>query len=307
MSLRRYDLNLLPVLDALLRHRNLTKAGQELGISQSAMSHSLTRLRAQLSDQLLVQSGREMVLTYHAEALAEPLSEILGLIDNLLGVSAFDSAQSTRQFRIGTGDHMAFLLIPELLGRLESAAPNVSVQVTWDTDEKAAKLRSNRLDLAIVVRGTFAEADLCCEPLFEDELVVIAAQKNRAIKGKLDLKTYQSLKHARVKLENVNRMTFADMQESRSKVSVDNAVTVTSFVLLPFLVANSDRVALVPRRLALRFQKMAPLKIFEPPFHTEKMNIDAYWSYSANRDAGHRWLRNCLIEQCRAMAEQDRS
>ncbi len=303
MSLRRYDLNLLPILDALLRHRNLTKAGQEMGISQSAMSHSLNRLRAQLSDQLLVQSGREMMLTYHAQALAEPLSEILGLIDNLLGESTFDFTTSSRRFRIGTGDHMAFLLIPRLLGELENVAPSVSVQVTWDTDEKAAKLRSNRLDLAIVVRGTFAESDLCCEPLFEDGLVVIAGKMNRAIGDELDLDTYQSLRHVRVKLENINRMTFADMQESRNKVEADDAVTVTSFLLLPFLVANSQRISLIPRRLATYFQKMAPLRIFKPPFPTEKMNIDAYWSYSANRDAGHRWLRTCLIEQCKAMDE----
>jgi LysR family nod box-dependent transcriptional activator len=256
-----------------------------------------------MSDQLLVQTGREMIPTYRAETLAEPLSEILGLIDTLLGESAFDPTISSRQFRIGTADHMTFLLLPKFIGQLENIAPNLSIQITWDTEEKAAKLRSNRLDLAIVIRGTFADSDLCCEPLFEDELVVIAANNHPRIRETLDLETYRGLRHVRVKMENLHRMTFADMQEARNQISTDDSVLVTNFLLLPFIVAGSQSVALISRRMARKFQKMVPIRVLEPPFPTETIYIDAYWSYSANRDAGHRWLRSYLREQCQMMED----
>ena len=83
MTLRRYDLNLLTVLDALLRHRNVTRAGKGVGLSQSATSHALTRLRDLFGDQLLEPSGRQMVLSHRAETLVQPLSRALDLLNSL--------------------------------------------------------------------------------------------------------------------------------------------------------------------------------------------------------------------------------
>lgn len=296
MTLRRYDLNLLPVLDALLRHRSVTRAGQELGLSQSATSHALTRLRDLLNDQLLVASGNEMQLTQLAKAMAGSLGGALETLESLLDREAFDPATSRRHFRIGTGDYVALLLLPELLPRIGRIAPGVTLQITWDTDDMAHKLRTKRLDFAVLPRGALPDEDLHMRSLYADELVIATAQDHPEVGDTIDLDTFLRLPYASFQLENDNIKSFAHTELENNRLHPRQSLLVSNFMLLPFILSGSRHVALLPRRFAERMRESARIKLLTPPFPTSTLHIAAYWSHLAHSDPGHRWLRRQLFE-----------
>ena len=298
MTLRRHDLNLLPILDALLRHRNVTRAGKELGMSQSATSHALMRLRGQFGDPLLVRNGRETVLTHRAQAIAEPLAGILEVLDRLMATERFDPSTGVRRFKIGTADYVALVVLPRLANRLEQVAPKVSVHVTWAVKDVPEKLRSNQLDLALVPRGTVTDASLHSQGLFTDEMVVVVGAKNRAIGETLDYETYTRLPHAVLQHDNTSVRSFATIQEAENQVHANEALVVSDFLLLPFVIAESGYISLLHRRLAERLRRAAQVRIFPPPFPTATLNVDAYWSHAAHSDPGHRWFRELVAEIC---------
>jgi LysR family nod box-dependent transcriptional activator len=298
MTLRRYDLNLLTVLDALLRHRNVTRAGKEVGLSQSATSHALTRLREQFGDPLLQSSGREMLLTHRAEAISGPLGEALDILDLIFESKSFEPATSIRQFKIGTADYVAVLVVPSLLQRIEQGAPRITTQVTWAEKDIARKLRANQLDLALVPHGTITDEDLHSHTLFTDDLVVVASADHPDIGAELDAATYARLPHAKFRREQGGGVSYADLQLLHSGLDVKASVIVSSFLQLPFVISGTRSVALLHRRLAEKFKTVAGIRILEPPFPTTKLMVQAYWSHAANSDPGHRWYRETLFETC---------
>jgi LysR family nod box-dependent transcriptional activator len=299
MTLRRHDLNLLPMLEALLRHRNVTRAGDELGLSQSAMSHALFRLREHFGDKLLVASGREMVLTPRAESLKALVQDALECVTRVLETQAFEPATSERRFNLCTADYVALLLLPAILQRLEKEAPNVTIQVTWDREDMPAKLRSNQLDFVLVPRGALVEDDLHSETLFADELVVVASANHPDIGDTLDYATYERLPHAVFRKENSSSKSFADIQLSHNKLHHGKeALVVSDFLLLPFVIAETSHIALLHRRLAERMCTATQVKFLAPPFPTEKLYVEAYWAHQAQGDPGHQWFRQILRDAC---------
>jgi len=296
MSLRRYDLNLLTVLDALLRHRNVTRAGKELGLSQSAASHALMRLRELFGDALLVPSGREMICTQRAEAIVEPLEGLLAQIERLLATDSFDPASAVRRFRLGTADYVALMVLPEVMRKIQDAAPRVTIHVTWAVKDVPAKLRSNLLDLAIVPRGLLRDDDLHAMPLFTDDLVVAACIDHPEIGETLDRETFERQPHASFRRENTAEKSFAETQLFQNRIQPQQSVMVSDFLLLPFILPGTRCITLIHRRLGERLRAAAPIKLLPPPFPTDRLFIEAYWSHEAHSDPAHRWFRTVLAE-----------
>lgn len=297
MSLRKYDLNLLTILDALLRHRNVTQAGQELGLTQSATSHALLRLREQFDDKLLVASGRTMMLTHKAESLVGPIADILRQAERVLDTKKFDPATAIRRFKIGMGDYVGFLLMPRLLNALETDAPNVTIHATWTGKDMASRLKLREVDLSIGAQPPGDET-LHSQPLFVDELVVIVSKKHPKVKNSIDLETFNNLPYAAFRHEAAGPISFVDFQLTRSRVLPRESVYVPNFLMLPFVVATTSHVALIQRRLAERMMTLAPIRLLTPPFRVEPLQISAFWSHEANKDLGHRWLRELIAGIC---------
>jgi DNA-binding transcriptional LysR family regulator len=308
MNLRNLDLNLLPVLDALLRRRNVTRAGEEIGLSQSAASHALLRLRHLFGDELLVASGRTLAATPLARQLAGPLRGALDLLTELLDCSHFDPATSAKRFRISTADYVAALILPPLLRHLEKAAPNNSVEVTWGRQVIAADLRSHQLDLVIMPQGSVHGADILSERLFTDELVVIASIDHPDIGKTLDFATYQRLPHAVFRKDgDESAKSFADLQVIRHAINQRESVVVPDFLVLPLVISETRCIALTHRSLAERMRRAAPLRVFKPPFPTEQVEIRCYWSATVDRDPAHAWFRAILKEVCVALFKAERT
>jgi LysR family transcriptional regulator, nod-box dependent transcriptional activator len=307
MTLRRYDLNLLPILDALLRHKNLTWAGRELGLTQPAVSHALHRIRALFNDPLLTQQKRKLLLTARGEKLMRSLGEILAEIDSLLDPKSFDPSNSNRRFRISTADYVAFLILPNLMRRLEREAPKISVQivsdqVTADPELRIARLRSNQLDISIVPRGNFDAPDLKSENVLIDELAIITSVKRGPPVRKLTKRMFERSRHARVRMEDPRLRTFADLQLLQNQITSDDATLVNSPLLLPFVVGQTGITAIMSRRVAERFKDIAGIILHKPPFSAAHLHLDAFWSKTAEPDPAHTWFRQILFEECKKLS-----
>lgn len=295
MSLRRVNLNMLPVLDALLRHRNVTQAGREVGLSQSATSHVLLRLREHFADELLVPSGRKMMLTHRARALSAPLLGALETISRLLETDQFDPATAVRSFKIGTSDYIGALILPELMREVE-AAEGLVIDLDWTDRDVGRKLRFGELDLAILPRGVLDD-DLHSVPLFEDELVVIASRKNKEVTDKLSVRKFLSLPYASFVRDKAEALSVSEQQLMRNRLTPRRRLVVTEFMILPHLIATTNYITILHRRLAEALRVTAGIKIVRVPFPTEPVRIDLYWSHLADTDAGHSWLRQCILSK----------
>jgi DNA-binding transcriptional LysR family regulator len=150
LHLRSLDLNLILALDALLEERSVTRAAQRVGITQSAMSHALARLRAVTGDALLVRTGSGLVATARAEELGPPIRRALeGVATALRPPQVFDPKTAERRIRIGTGDYGEIVLLPRVLERLAKEAPRVDLRVVFQGDNAAGMLRSGDVDLLL--------------------------------------------------------------------------------------------------------------------------------------------------------------
>src|SRR5690242_17900750 len=150
MNLNSLDLNLLVALDSLLREANVSRAAMRIGLSQPAASHALQRLRDLIGDPLLVRNGARMELTPRAAALRAPLAQALDQVRSLFVPDAFDAAHSERQFRLMMPDLAVELLVPRLMEKIMSSAPNARIDVVpWRGPETFTAEFARTIDLVI--------------------------------------------------------------------------------------------------------------------------------------------------------------
>ncbi len=170
MNLRQFDLNLLVALDVLLTERNVTRAGERLFLSQSAVSGIFARLRHAFQDELLVRVGRNLELTAFAADLAGPVRDCVRQVEDLLNLRRPFEPESARwSFRIAASDYVVFLVLGALLKSLNERAPSVSVRFMALEPSAGERLAAGELDFAVLPAEL--EAGLPSLPLFEDSWV----------------------------------------------------------------------------------------------------------------------------------------
>lgn len=300
VHLTAVDLNLLPVLDALLRERHVTRAAKRVGLSQSAMSHALARLRELLGDPILVRSGRTMVATERAEALEEPLRDALASLEGMLGASeSFDPATAEGTFRIASQDFATMLLAPRLLQRLREQAPLLNLDMADRRDRLFGALEDKSLDLAIGVFGDLP-ASIRQRRLVVEDFACVVRRKHPRIRKRLTLKQYAELPHALIGVSDPGP-TLVDRALAEHGLERRVAVRIGHFLAAPLVVAETDMVLTLPRRLAERVAAMAPLALHEPPVPLEPFSLSAIWHERRQREPAHRFLRELLAETAAAV------
>lgn len=298
--LSQLDANLLVVLDALLREVSVTRAARRVGLSQSAMSHALARLRDHLGDPLLVRAGRVMVLTPRAEALAPRVHRVVGEMETIFAADApFSPAELDRAFRVNTTDHVQFLLVPALDTRLGREAPGVDLYIGSITRGTFDELRAGSIDAAI---GVFADVppDVAQEALFEDRFVCVVRADHPVVKRKLTLEQYASLPHLLVAPRGEPRGLIDDLLATHG-LGRRVARAVPHFLVAPFLAASSDYVLTLSERLATQMAETLPLRLLEPPLDIAPYTLTLVWHQRNDGDAAHAWLRRCIAEVAAAL------
>lgn len=297
MDLKGLDLNLLRVLDAALETRHVTRAARRLGMSQSALSHAMSRLREALGDELLVRGPGGLVPTARAEAMAVPLRAALtSLSETLSAPTPFEPAASTRTFRIAAADYAQFVLLPPLLARVQAEAPGVCVWVTPVPagDALPAALASGEIDLAIGVTATMGAAPGLFErALFEERFVCLVRADHPTVGETLTLEQYVALPHAFIAPRG-RAGGAVDTALAERGLSRNIAVAVPHFLTMPHVIAASDLIVTLAARVAHAFAAMMPLRILPPPLPLPPFRIGATWHERHQRDPGHAWLRERL-------------
>jgi LysR family transcriptional regulator, nod-box dependent transcriptional activator len=294
VNLRRFDLNLLVALDALLRHRNVTRAGEHIGLTQSAMSAELRRLRQMFDDELLVRVGREYQLTALARDLVEPVAGVVEKIeDTILHRPSFDPRTESRRFSIVMSDYAMLMLVHPLLRRAEVEAPGVTVEVHPFKDQIARMLEPGGFDL--VVGPAYELEGTCSQRLFSDRFVCVVSADHPDVPDHMTLELFESLPHLTIAWQSAGR-SIADVYLESAGVFRRVEVTTESFALAPFLVSGTHLVALVPRLLATRLGDLAGIKVVDPPFPPPVLDETMYWSLRADSDPAHAWLRQTIAE-----------
>ena len=294
MTVPGKDLNLLVALRALLEEANVTKAGERLDMSQSAMSSALSRLRLQFEDELLVRVGREYELTPLGHLLLPQLQRTLPLVDKALKVDeTFDPYAKSRTFRIQTSDYSAIVLHRALakLFELKTKIKIELVPLPQNAYDRVRDLWNNDFIMGVPGMGITGQS----QELFTDQYVVLVDKSNpRLKKGKLDWAAFTELPHVvydfgRGHLTPVNRKLFELGFQRKPHVAL------SSMIPIPSILAGTDMIAVVPSRLSEKLPAGSPVIAVPAPFGKVEVHQVLWWHESHNYDPGHVWLREFLL------------
>ena len=295
-SLAGVDLNLLLVLDALITERHVTRAAARVGLSQSATSHALARLRDLLGDPILVRGPQNaLVATARAEALAPALRRALdGFVDVLRGAPTFDPASARRSFRIATGDYTELVLLPRLVAQLRELAPGVDVWIVPLPEEPAAALAAGEIDVAIGVwAGSIWPAGIYQRALFDEDFRCVLREGHPATKHKLTLVRYCELDHLLVAPRGAPGSRVDDVLAALGRTR-RVLVRVPHFLIAPHVIATSDLCVTIASRLAYAYADPLGLAVVPTPFDIAGFTVSMAWHERAHADPGHRWMREQL-------------
>ncbi|PHR19650.1 MAG: LysR family transcriptional regulator [Hoeflea sp.] len=303
MNLSAFDLNLLRVLDALLREGSTVKAGARIGLSQPAVSAALGRLRSGLGDELFFRNGQGLEPTDYARSLELPLREIFSDIEEILeSPKPFIPDTAQQNFKISGSDYFAEMLMPRLADRVSRQAPGVRVQlVDLVADINVDSVERNEVDLALApslpLPGWAVK-----QTMFRSKYSVIARSGNlRFVHAGLKpgdvvpIDLFCDLGHVLFSPEG-KLSAAGDVALSRVGRERRVVMTMPVFSGVYGAVSESDLIALLPHQLARQVAGKFGLNIYVPPMAVDLVEIIMIWHRRSTASPGHRWLRNMIAD-----------
>lgn len=296
MNLSSVDLNLLVVFDALMTHRQVTRAAQHIGLSQPATSNALARLRKLLDDELFVRGPRGLTPTPKAIALSQQFQPALNQIHAALSEQeTFDPAASDITFRIGMSDYVEFTLLPVLLTKVQQIAPKVSLQIrSGDRTTQLNLLNQGELDLLC---GLFPEkVDAHKQQrLFTESFVCVCRQNHPDIQDSISLEAYAAASHLLVSVKE-DRRGRLDRVLARQNLQRHIAISVPHFLVAPALIAQSDLITTMASRVAIAFADTYHLQMLPLPLEIKGVSIFMRWHKNSENAPAQRWIRSMVLE-----------
>lgn len=301
------DLNLLQALDALLSEGSVTGAARRLGLSSSAMSRTLARLRSATGDPLLVRAGRGLVPTPRAAELRDQVHELVRDARTVLRPQAnqVDIASLERTFTIRASEGFVALFSAPLVKAVTEAAPRVRLHFVPKPIKDARPLREGRIDLEIGVLGAFAP-EVRTQSIFRDTFIGAVRVGHPLLTGPVTPERYAACKHVVVSRKESFTGPVDDALAALG-LKREIVVVVPGFPDAIRIARQTDLVALVPRScLGSGLTRIDPLTdgvvSFDLPVRTPEIVISALWHPRMDADAAHRWLRDSVMAVCRAAA-----
>lgn len=290
-NLRAIDLNLLVVLEVLLTERHVSRAAQQLHMSQPAVSHALNRLRYLLDDELLVRGDGGFQLTSRALALIEPVQEVLSRVRGIVGPAHFDPAQACQRFRIAMSDYGAAILLPGLLARLRQSAPGIDiVLVQASREQMLAQVMAGELDLALGVFPTLPQP-LRSSLLFEEHFVCVADKTHPLVRKKnITLDDYLAQPHLLVSVQGESSGEVETVLAERG-LQRRIAAIMPHFLLAPQAVVGTDLLLTIASRVVARQCDTHALQQLILPFTVPSFSFVQVWHGRNEDKSGHSWLR----------------
>ncbi|MDZ7919483.1 LysR family transcriptional regulator [Rhodoferax sp.] len=302
INLRTFDLNLLKVFDTVMAERSLTKAAEQLALTQPAVSNALRRLRDTLGDELLVRKGRSLEPTARGQELWPAVRDILHKLQTALAPAVFEPATADNTFVLTMADATAAGLMPGLVAVLAREAPGVSLRVVplttrdprrvldeGDADLAVGHFPSVLTDLTARAQSGAAESFLH-HRLFAGDYVCVMRKDHAMAQGKFTLDRFCEAQHL---LVSFSGRAFGFIDESLTNLRRTRRVvlTVNQFFTAGKVVVHSDLLTVLPRHFVNVTGFADQLVIRELPFKVSPIQVDALWHQRLDSDAAHAWLR----------------
>jgi DNA-binding transcriptional LysR family regulator len=309
------DLNLLRVFDALLEERSVTRAGARLGLTQSAVSHALSRLRYSLGDELFNRDSRGMTPTPRAMEIGPRLRAALDALQAAVTPVDFDPMTSDRRFRVVAGAYSCAVLAPPVVDRMMLQAPQTLLEIGEVTPDLVDDLDAGRADFVIAGFDSVPER-FAHERILTEQLAWIVRSGHPLTKGQLNLARLVETPHVMVASRRppfvqspgrgalTMRSTYEDRGAFESELAKRGlarriGVTVPDTYAALAIVARSDMAALIPRRLALLSAQSGRLQLIDPPYESPPIEVTLLYRRDRLEDPAIAWMRDLLIDTCR--------
>jgi DNA-binding transcriptional LysR family regulator len=294
------DFNLLVALDALLKEQSVSGAARRLGLSTSAMSRTLSRLRIAIGDPILVPAGRGMVATPHAIAIAEEVHLLKDAVKTVLSPQpTVEIRQVRRDFTIRANEAFVLLFAAGLSAAVANAAPGIRLRFAPRSDKDIQALRDAAVDLDIGVLPQDS-GELRCQTLFEDQYVGIARLGHPIFEAEpITVERYAGWGHV-VFSTQANFAGPVDRALAELDHSRDVRLIVPSFPAVIAVAAASDLIGAVPKSYCQSFA-ISRIKTFDLPVAMPGFNIVQAWHPRMDADPVHRWLRALIFETFRSL------
>ena len=309
MNIAKVDLNLLVYLDVLLREGSVTRAANQLSITQPAMSNGLKRLRDLFKDPLLVRTSDGMTPTKRALELQPVIRDVLSKLESSIQPETdFNPATSARTFRIMTSDYAESTLLLELLGRLADCAPNITLDLITPSDVTFHDVEQGKVDMAI---NRFDELPLSFHQkvIWYDNFACVMNKKH-PLASHYDLETYLKAQHIWVSKTGFGVGVGMDPHDVQKLGWVDDALdqigkrrhikVFTRNYHVAMYLARQGLVATLPTQAAELYKDDDQLVMKAPPFDIPGLTLTMIWSPLLQHDAGHRWFRQVVSETAAA-------
>jgi DNA-binding transcriptional LysR family regulator len=289
------DLNLLSVFQEVYRARQISSAARKLGLTQSAVSNALARLRRTFGDELFVRTTHGMQPTPFAEQVADPIGAALAQVALALNQrSQFDPATSARRFTIAMTDVGEVHFMPVLIERCMALAPGVELGSVRVGLELREQMETGRVDLAV---GAFDDVpDAWYQRLlFRQRFVAMFRKGHPLASGALDLARFAAARHLVVDSSESPYDRINQLLE-KAGVLAGARFRVPHFTAVPYIVSGSDLVVTVPHKLAERAAAPFGLAWTTPPLQLPTLQTNVFWHRRFNQDPGNQWLRGLVAE-----------
>ena len=298
VDLRNLDRSRLKALDALLDQRNVTRAARRLCLTQPAVSGTLTRLRDYFDDPLFVRAPHGMVPTSRAQALAVPIKQVLADIDALLTPVQFDPETADFTFTLAATDYALKAVLVPFIAALKPQAPGIRVRIVQlEEDAITARMAEGSIDVALLTPHT-TPPELHSRVLYEEDYVCMLRATHPALEAKtLTLDAFCALEHMLVSWQGKSFQGVTDEALAALGRTRRVGLSVSSFLILPEILAISDMIAVLPRRLA---SQRPDMRVLTPPLPIPGFSKSMAWHERTHRDPAHRWLRQLLVDTSRS-------
>lgn len=290
------DLNLLSVFQEVYRERQISAAARRLGLTQSAVSNALARLRRTFGDELFVRTAHGMQPTPLAQQMAEPIGAAMAQVALALSQrSRFEPGTSTRRFTLAMTDVGEVYFMPALIERCRAAAPSVEIASTRANGLTLKDdMETGRVDLAIGAFEDVSEA-LYHRALFRQPFVSMFRKEHPLARGKVDLARFVAAPHLIVDAAQSPYDRINGLLE-KAGVTAGARFRVPHFTAVPYIVSTSELVVTVPQKLAESAASPFGLKWIEPPLALPTLQTNVFWHRRFNHDPGIQWLRGLIAD-----------
>ncbi len=289
--LNRFDLNTLVTLKVLLDEKHVTRAAQHLNLTQSAVSRTLSKLRQDFDDPLLVKSGKHLSLTAKAERLYVPLTDMLEQVKHLLAPETFNPKTAQGTIRIATNDYGSHTLLPRLIPLLNDVAPDIKI-TTIDWHENAmSELEQNKIDLLIAIAGEH-QPYIHQKVIAKDDVKGVV-RKGHPLENGVNLEQFLALKHILTGIKK-NDTTGLDSQLLKIGKQRNIVVQTPHFFTALDIIIKTDFIISLPIHFIRRYVDSNKFSTVDIPVAVPDFETSMYWNARTHQDPLHKWFREFI-------------